>query len=253
MNAIQGARKLNSLRYKDLSRALPILSREWQGKGPFRRLTTATIYGDHPGMKTSMKISLIVIALALIVGLAVIWIVTRPDGPVGASVTTSGGPSFEVNVEKPRMDRFLGGILPTGLEAKLIGNGLRFDHASRGAKIGSVGQDRLELSADGWGLLIQTDGKGGIAPGTSLVFPIEIAEKKWTLRCRPADRAVGYLQATTRPGADVLDGRFVIELANCADAATGEILDTEAGGNPGDAWPSSPLTVRGNFAGLRQK
>lgn len=209
-----------------------------------------------------MKTSLIIIALALLVGIAcLVWLVSRPDAPSVSG--TSQGQSFEVNVEKPRMDRFLGGILPTGLEAKIIGGELRFDNTSRGAKIGSVGQDRLELGADGWDLLIETDGKGGIAPGTRLMFPIEIAEKKWTLRCRPADRALGYFDAATRPsmsqskssevlngGSDVLDGRFLIELAKCEDAETGKILDTEAGGNPGDAWPSQPLTLRGSFAGL---
>jgi hypothetical protein len=201
-------------------------------------------------MKTSMKLSLIIIALALLACL--IWFVSRPDEPVAASVPdTSRGPSFEAYVEKPRMDRFLGGILPTKLEAKLFGGGeLRFDHASRGAKIGSVGHDRLELSADGWDLLIETDGKGGVAAGTRLVFPIEIAEVQWTLRCRPADRAIGYLHATTRAGSDVLDGRFLVELAACEDAKTGKILDTEAGGRPGEAWPSAPLTLRGSFAGL---
>jgi len=215
------------------------------------RLTTATICGDHACMKSSMKVSLVIIALALLVCLAgLLWFVSRPNETVVSK--TSGGPTFEVNVEKPRMDRFLGGILPTAVEAKLIGGELRFDHASRGAKVGSVGPDRLELKAEGWDLLIETDGKGGIAPGTRLVFPIEIAEKKWTLRCRPADRAVGYFNANTRAGADVLDGRFLIEIAKCADAETGEILDTEAGGNPGDAWPSQPLTLRGSFAGLPQ-
>jgi hypothetical protein len=202
-------------------------------------------------MKTSLKLPLIIIAMVFLTGLAgLIWLVSRPDKTVTAS--TSGAPSFEVHVEKPRMDRFLGGILPTRLEAKLIGDELRFDHASRGAKIGSVGPDRIELRADGWDLLVETDGKGGIAPGTRLVFPIEIAEKKWTLRCRPSDRAVGYFEGTTRAGSSVLDGRFLVELANCADAATGEILDTEAGGNPGDAWPSQPLTLRGSFAALPQ-
>lgn len=202
------------------------------------------------GMKTSMKTSLIIIALALLVCL--VWLVSRPDEPVGASVSdTSRGPSFEVHVEKPRIDRFLGGILPTKLEAKLLGGGEpRFDHASRGAKIGSVGHDRLGLSADGWDLLIQTDGEGRVAPGTRLVFPIEIAEKQYTLRCRPADGAVGYLHAATRAGSDVLDGRFLVELAACENAETGKILDTEAGGRPGDAWPSAPLTLRGSFEGL---
>jgi hypothetical protein len=201
-------------------------------------------------MKRSMKTSLIIIALALLACL--VWLVSRPDEPATASGSdASRGPSFEVHVEKPRMDRFLGGILPTKLEAKLFGGGeLRFDHTSRGAQIGSVRHDRLELRADGWDLFIETDGEGRVTPGTRLVFPIEIAEVQWTLRCRPADGAVGYLDATTRAGSDVLDGRFLVELATCVNAETGKIIDTEAGGNPGDAWPSAPLTLRGSFAGL---
>ena len=200
--------------------------------------------------KASLKTWLIIIALALVVCL--VWLVSRPDEPGAASGSdASRVPSFELHVEKPRMDRFLGGILPTKLEAKLLGGGeLRFDHASRGARIGSVGHNRLELRADGWDFLIETDGEGRITPGTHLVFPIEIAEKKWTLRCRPADRANGYLRTDTRAGSGVLDGRFLVELAACVNAETGKILDTEAGGNPGDAWPSSPLTVSGSFAGL---
>ena len=51
----------------------------------------------------------------------------------------------------------------------------------------------------------------------------------------------------------MLDGRFLVELARCENAETGKVLDTEAGGNPGDAWPSAPLTLRGNFAGLPQR
>jgi hypothetical protein len=203
------------------------------------------------GMKKSMKTSLIIIALALVACLAcLVWLGSGPDEPVGASVSdTSRGPSFEVNVERPRIDRFLYGILPTKLEAKLFGGGeLRLDNASRGAKIGSVGHNRLELRADGWDLLIETDGEGRVAPATRLVFPMELAEVQRTLRCRPADRATGYLRTTTRAGSDVLDGRFLVELATCENAETGKIIDTEAGGNPGDAWPSAPLTLRGSFA-----
>jgi hypothetical protein len=200
-------------------------------------------------MKKSIKTSLIISSLALLACL--VWLVSRPDeraAPSGSDM--SGGQSFEVNVEKPRMDRFLFGILPTKIEAKLLGGELRFDHASPGARIGSVGPNRLELSADGWDVLVETDGEGRVAPGTLLVFPIEIAEVKYTLRCRPADRAVGYLHATTRAGSDVLDGRFLVEIANCVNAETGKILDTEAGGSPGQAWPSQPLTLRGSFQGL---
>ena len=208
--------------------------------------------GVKASMKTSVKASLIIIAAALLA--CVVWLISRPGEPDEASVPhTSRGASFEVRVEKPRMDRFLGGILPTRLEEKLIGGGeLRFNQASRGAQVGSVTHDRLELRADGWDLLIETDGEARISKGTRLVFPIEIAEVRRTLRCRPADAANGYLRATTRAGSDVLDGSFLVELANCENAETGKIIDTEAGGNPGQAWPSSPLTLRGSFAGLPQ-
>ena len=202
-------------------------------------------------MKTSTKTWLIILALASLACL--VWLVSRPGEPDAASgLDTSRGPTFEVSVERPRMDRFLGGILPTKLEAKLLGGELRFDHTSRGAAIGSAAPDRLELRADGWNLFIETDGEGRIAPGTRLVFPIEIAEKQWTLRCRPASGAVGYLRTNARAGSGELGGRFLVELANCVDAVTGKILDTEAGGNPGDAWPQAPLTVRGSFEGLPQ-
>ncbi|MDQ1612182.1 MAG: hypothetical protein QOG00_2113 [Pyrinomonadaceae bacterium] len=203
------------------------------------------------GMKRSRKTAtLIVITLAAVACL--VWLMSRSNEPVGAGVpNTAGGASFEVQVEKPRMDRFLGGILPTKIESKLLGGGeLRFDHASRGAQVGRVGRDRLELRADGWELLLQTDGQGRITPATRLLFPIEIAEKRYTLRCRPADAATGYLHTTARANSDLIDGRFLVELAACVNAESGKILDTEAGGNPGQAWPSSPLTVRGNFNGL---
>jgi hypothetical protein len=203
-------------------------------------------------MKKSLKRSLIIIALVL-VGCVVflVWLAFRPDDPLAGSISDTAGSMFEVNVEKPRMDRALFGILPTKVEAKLFGvDELRFGHASRGAKIGNVGPDRIELGAEGWDLRIETNGQGAIAPGTRLVFPIEIAEKQWTLRCRPADLAVGFLDATKRAGSEGFDGRFVVELAKCEDAKTGKILDMEAGANPGHAWPASPLTLRGTFKGL---
>jgi hypothetical protein len=195
-------------------------------------------------VKRSKKALLIIVA-ALALLACLVWLVSRPDEagePVGTSNSDmSRGPSFEVQVEKPRMARFLGGILPTKLEAKLFGGGeLRFDHASRGAKTGIVGPDRLELGAEGWDLHVETDGEGRVAPGTHLVFPILLAEKQRTLRCRPADGAVGYLHASTRAGADVLDGRFLVELATCENAETGKVIE----------WPPAPLTVRGSFVGL---
>lgn len=204
-------------------------------------------------MKKSMKRLLIIVALVLVASVVLlVRLAFRPADPLANSVSdASAGPVFDVNVEKPHLDRAFFGILPAKVEAKLFGvDELRFGHASRGAKIGNVGRDRIELGAEGWDLLIETNGQGAIAPGTLLVFPIEIAEKQWMLRCRPAEQTVGFLEATKRPGSDVLDGRFVVELARCEDAKTGKILDTEAGANPGDAWPDSPLTLRGTFKGL---
>ena len=188
-----------------------------------------------------MKTWLIIIAaLALLACLVVLR--SRPDEPAAASVSdTSRGRSFEVRVEKPRLARPLFGILPAKLEAKLLGGGeLRFDHTSRGAEIGSVGHDRLELRADGWDLLVETDGEGGVAPGTRLVFPMELAERQRSLRCRPADRASGYLRTTARAGSGELDGHFLVELATCENAETGKAIE----------WPPAPLTVRGSFEGL---
>jgi hypothetical protein len=187
------------------------------------------------------KTALIFIALALLAGLVAIG--SRKDEPfVGASASESPrSPSFEVYVARPRSARPLFGILTTELEAKLFGVvDLEFDDATPGATIGVVGRDRLELSADGWELLIETDSEGEIAPGTHLVFPVELANKQWTLRCRPADRPSGYLHTSTQAGSDELDGSFLVELATCSIAETGKTIE----------WPPAPLTVRGNFVGL---
>jgi hypothetical protein len=192
-------------------------------------------------VKVWMKASLLAVA-ALAALACLVWIVSRPDEPAGATTPgTSGGPSFEVRVEKPRLARPLGGILPAKLEARLFGGGeLRFGHASGGAQVGRVGRDRVELRADGWELIVEADGEGGIAPGTRLVFPILLAERQRTLRCRPADSAMGYLHAAERAGSGELDGSFVVELAACENAETGRAIE----------WPPAPLTVRGSFAGL---
>jgi len=198
------------------------------------------------GVKKSIKTSLIIIALALLACLAwLVWLGSRPDEPddtVGASVSdTSRGPSFEVRVVVPRLARPLAGVLPDWVVRKLDGtpSELRFDHTSRGAKIGSVGHDRVELRADGWDLFIETDGEGRVAPGTRLVFPLALGGRQVRLSCRPADPATGYLSTTTRAGSDELDGRFLVELATCKNAESGKAIE----------WPPAPLTVRGSFVG----
>ena len=187
-----------------------------------------------------MKKSRIIIALALLAGLIVLGL--RRGEPVATNISdTSRGPSFEVHVVKPRLARPLFGILPTKLEEKLEARGeRRFDHTSLGAKIGSVEHNRLELSADDWALFIGTDGEGEVAPGTHLVYTMQLAEKQRRLRCRPADGAPGYLRTTTRAGSGERDGRFLVELATCENVETGKVIE----------WPPAPLTVRGSFKGL---
>ena len=191
-----------------------------------------------------MRTSLIIIALALVACLAwLVWLGSRrPDESVADSVLdTSPGPAFEVRVIMPRSGLPLGGILPDWFVRKhdLTPRELRFDHTSRGAQIGSVGHDRLELSADAWDLRIEIDGEGRVAPGTHFVLPLALGGRQVKLNCRPADRAIGYLHTTTRAGTNALGGRFLVELATCKNAESGKTIE----------WPPAPLTVVGSFVG----
>jgi hypothetical protein len=72
------------------------------------------------GMKTAMKASLIIIALALLASVVVFR--SRSDEPIAANFSdTSERPSFEVQIVKPRLARPLFGIFPTKLESKIFG------------------------------------------------------------------------------------------------------------------------------------
>ena len=186
----------------------------------------------------------LLVALVVAASLPLLLLVFRartiePIAP--AALDTSRGPAFEVLVEKPRGSRPLFGILPTRVERKLFGGGeLRFDNATKGAAIESNALNRLEFRADGWDLMLVTDSEGRIAPETFLVFPILLAEKERTLRCRPADHPTGYLRAMPAVGSDLHSGTFLVELAICENAGTRKIIE----------WPPAPLVVKGSFAGL---
>lgn len=178
----------------------------------------------------------------------IVWLASRPEEPnqlvfIEEQISdTPRGPAFEVRVVVPRMARPLGGILPDWVVKKMDGtpSELRFDHTSSGAQVGSVGPDRLELRADGWDLLIETDGEGRVAPGTHIVFPLALGGRHLRLDCRPADRASGALRTTKGAGSDEFDGRFLVFVTACKNAQSGKLTN----------WPSRPLTLRGRFQGL---
>ena len=185
------------------------------------------------------KTLLIIGGLALLV-VCVLVLRLRRDKPVAANVSdTSGGPAFEVRVETPLFNR-----PPWEIPGVILGysdRGPWFNQASPGAKVGNVAPDRLELSADGgWALSLETDSDGQIAPGTHLVFPIELGRRPMKFDCRPADHAVGYFSTSRRADSGEIDGSFFLELTTCKNAQSGKTAQ----------WPARPLKVRGSFKGL---
>ena len=199
---------------------------------------------------TSIKTLLIIIGLALLACLVVLVLVmrkSRPNEPdLMASVSdASRGPSFEVRVVMPRLGLPLAGILPDALAKKLDAtpSEMAFDHTSPGAQVGSVDNDSLELSAEGWDLSIETDAEGRIISGTRLLFQLPLGGRQVRLDCRPANPAIGYLRTTTRAGSAPLNGRFQLQLATCKNVDSGKTTN----------WPPAPLTLNGSFAGLPQQ
>jgi hypothetical protein len=194
-------------------------------------------------VKRSRLIILIVVIVLLAVPIALLLLFRSPPPPPVApsALDISHGPAFDVRVEKPRGARPLFGIFPEKLERYLFGgNELKFDNTSPGATVIDGGSNRREFHADGWNLVLVTDGDGRVAAGTVIVFPILLAEKQRTLRCRPPEHPTESLTSTTRPGSNLTDGSFQVEITNCENAETGKPIQ----------WPPAPLTVRGSFAGL---
>ena len=171
---------------------------------------------------------------ALILLLAIVKVVAESTGKqVPRTSLSEDVPSFEVDIARPFLARPLFGLLS--------GGPLHFDHGSPGAAAVHVALDRLELKADGWHLLIETDGQGRIAAGSRVTFPNEYADRLWDMRCRPDEPPTGWLRLAPRVGDErVLDGTFLVEFAACEDAATGAELE----------WPPAALTLRGAISGL---
>lgn len=165
----------------------------------------------------------------------------RPDRPVATiPAGSSAGPAFVVQIIRPRLGLPLGGILPPSLFG--IDDRIGFDSASAGATVGRVDPARLEFATDDWALVVEADAEGRAAPGTEAVFTLVFEERPRRVRCRPGDRAVGWLR-TAEPGPPgELSGSFEIELPRCEDADTGVPL----------GWPPAPFILRGSFDRLRR-
>ncbi len=188
----------------------------------------------------SVKLKMFLGVAAVLVVAAAIAIINRPVKPAADNIlNASRGPSFDVRVAVPRMGRPLAGILPDWVVKKMDATPgeLRFDHTTAGAQIGSIENHRVELRADGWELVIESDSQGRVGSGTRLVFPLALGGRHLRLNCRPDRRDAGYLDTTTRAGSNLLVGRFVVEVSACRNAESGKTSN----------WPPAPLTVSGSF------
>jgi len=185
------------------------------------------------------KVLLIAIALTLLLAALVLISRRRSEQSVAKSVASAPDGAFLVQVERP----VLSGRPIWDAPRAILGYGdreLRFGDMNPGAKIGVVAPTHLELSADGWELVIESDGRGRLLTGTHLIFPLTLPGRTLKLNCYPANPAVGRFNTTARTGSDRLDGDFLLQLPECTNATSGK---TTAG------LPA--FTVRGSFKGLQ--
>jgi hypothetical protein len=185
----------------------------------------------------------IIVSLALLLA-ALVALRLRREKSIGPGLSETsrsiGGPAFVVQVEMPT---FNSGRAPWEIPGVLLGydHGPRIDQASSGAQTGKIAPDHIELRAEGgWDLLVETDAEGQLAHETHVAFPVKLGGRPLKFICRPADSAVGYLHTK---GSNELEGNFQLEIAICKNAVSGKTA----------AWPYQPLTVRGNFAGLKKQ
>jgi len=173
---------------------------------------------------------------AFVLALSFLFGVYRPDRPVATIAPgSSSGPSFVVQIIRPRLGLPLGGLLPPQLFRQDAHLG--FASTSAGAAVGSVGPGRIELAAGGWNLVLVNDASGRVTAETEVVFEFMFEDRLRRVRCRPGDPVVGELTMTSPAGPGELSGNFDIELAHCEDAGTGESL----------GWPPGPLVLHGSF------
>jgi hypothetical protein len=188
------------------------------------------------------RTSIIIIALGLMFAVLLLLLRQRADQPPtpGVASASARDGSFFVQVERP----ILSGRPIWEVPRAIFGDGdreLRFGDMSPGAKFGSVGLNHVELSADGWELVIESNGQGRVSAGTRLVFTLKLPDRNLKLNCRPAEPADGHFNTTAQAGSDKIDGDFFLRLPACKNAVSGK----NTAGLP-------TFTVRGSFKGLPQ-
>ena len=184
-------------------------------------------------------ILIIVVALIILAGVALL-LRRRADQTVTARIANAKDGSFFVQVERP----ILSGRPIWDVPRALFGDRdseLRFGDQSPGAKFGDARFNHVELKADGWELVIESNGQGEISTGTHLVFTLPLPGRNLRLDCRPSEPADGHFLTTLQTGSDKIDGGFIVLLTRCKNADSGK---NTAG------LPS--FTLRGGFKGLPQ-
>jgi hypothetical protein len=189
------------------------------------------------------KTLLIIAGLALLAGCIFVLRLRRERHSAPSAAQTSGGPWFEVLVDRPI---FNGARPPWELPGVILGTrerGPRLNQDSPGVRIGNLSSHRFELSAEGgWELVIETDAEGRLTPATQVSFPIELGARPLRFNCRPGNPPVGYLSAKQLDSGEI-EGSFALEVTTCINAQSGKKSQ----------WPYDPLPVRGNFAGLKKQ
>lgn len=160
----------------------------------------------------------------------------QPDQPIPTIVSqSSSGPSFAVQIIRPRVGLPFGGILPPDLFG--LDDHLGFDSNSSGASIQSISPNRIELAADDWYLLLVLDSEGKVTPESEVVFKMVFEEQVKTVRGRPGDPVVGTVDVVSSGESGELSGSFDIEIPHCEFADSGKPL----------GWPANPLILHGSF------
>lgn len=160
--------------------------------------------------------------------------VYRPDSPVPTIAPgSSAGPTFVVQVIRPREGLPIGGLLPPqlfGVDAEL-----GFDSNSSDSSY-SLENGHLHLSGADWELRLVHDTAGQIQPESEVVFDLVFEDQTRHVRCKLGVPPLGTFQAR-EIAPDEFSGEFVMELPICEDAETGRSL----------GWPPKPFILRGSF------